>query len=312
MGEVQQKIARRAAAPSSAPAAPAAAAPDAAATASLKEALKDPLNPLPAAARSDLTSALTDRKRHGAEIGSAAAPVGAKLASGEKVVRTMFLTDGKIPWGTVENVAKAPVSAEVKARVDAAVAGAALDRPFVELILTGSDLQIQVEQDEMILVGPETVCEGWATKNAEDADAARAGQAVGADSSRITERLESAVRGARTVRDTLAAETKGLDSAAPPEAGGKVAGPTAAAGKVETLRATRSALASEVDELSFLAESAGSGTDGQAARAAAHRAEAMLTELDRMIEESTRFAAEAAEISANAERVLGSAAAEAE
>lgn len=77
-----------------------------------------------------------------------------RLASGEKVVRNLWLIDGKLPWSAIEQFMGEKVSPTIKENGNKQLQGQTLDQPYVELIRQGDGIALQVEDHEHIVVGP--------------------------------------------------------------------------------------------------------------------------------------------------------------
>lgn len=77
-----------------------------------------------------------------------------RLASGEKVVRNLWLVDGKLPWAAIEQFMGEKIAPSIKEIGNHALQGKSLEQPYVELIRQGDGIALQVEDNEHIVVGP--------------------------------------------------------------------------------------------------------------------------------------------------------------
>ena len=166
----------------------------------LQDALKDPL-------QAKVPPGLGGSSEQQAEPGKADAAMGGpKIASGDKVLRTFFLDAvGHVPWGQVEHLLgiEEPISKGVRDAFHAQIAAASLDQPFVEVVLKGGDLTIQVEDHEILVAGPMTIVPGYAgDETSVNADALASGQ----------DEARRMVREASTTRKAVDREVEGLQS----------------------------------------------------------------------------------------------------
>lgn len=166
----------------------------------LQDALKDPL-------QAKAPAELGNKQGANAEPGSIDAALGGpKIASGDKVLRTFFLDAvGHVPWGQVEHLLgiKEPISKAVRDAFHAQIAAAQLDQPFIEVILKGGDLAIQVEDRELLVAGPMTIVPGYAgEEQSTNADALAAGQ----------EEARTLVKEASETRVNVEREVEGLQA----------------------------------------------------------------------------------------------------
>lgn len=203
---------------------------------------------------------------------------GLKMAQGEKVVRNLWLVDGKMPWNAIEQYMGEKLPATVKEAGNKQLQGRTLDQPYVELIQKGDGLAVQVEDHEHLVVGPLMLkADYFAPKAAKDAEQeqeqdAPASEAV-ADARALGHDVGAAIKEASNARvglDGLLQEAEALRSAsgdadAPPTKAAQAGARTLSADGDRRVGGLKAAVAALQERLEEVEVAAANDPDAQAA-----------------------------------------------